>query len=526
MSVSISEIAGRRYLWILLALSLSAAATGFYAQQAQQEYQVSATLSIDVPVPTAALPTLNVNEFADQAIGERHARAVSELDVAGIVEAFDRDGALNRLITPAVRAAQLRDRASATRIDASFVDGIAGEPSLVSTIFTISVADSNQRVATAMLDALLSLHSKSRVDEATREINQQMLDLDDGLARNVAEIDALENMIADLRAENADALGNSTETGAREAAMVQSELVQLEARIQSLQSHGAAIGEALRELDPRGALRRSASDLGTISPERLIALQTLAAIERGRSGSGATGLEDLDREERLVRSALEQDANAKLDQFAVAQAEYERLQGLYPLDHPDVVRMANSVSGLETAAKNIDAIGLTNSEIRNIENLAREEQQVQAELTRLRVQRDDARALSSDVQSRLARAPILLDQIEQLTIDVSDAEAHYAAMLDERDALAQEYGMIVRSSEPPAILSEPPYLPEVASASRSSTIFGVGALVGLLLATLLVVVVEKLDKRISGAESIAAICGKLPIGEIPNFSEPARATGT
>ena len=523
-----SEIFKRRFLWILTALMLSAAATGYYVQQTQQEYQVSAMLSIDVPVPAESPPDLDVASFADEAIAVRHERAVSELDVAQIIDTYDGSSTFNRLITPAVRIAQLRERATASRIDASLIDGIAGEPNLVSTIFMISVTDTNQRVASIMLEALLELHTEDRVEEATRDINQQLLEIDADLVRQAAEIDDLENTIASLRVENADALGNSTEAGAREASMAQSELIQIDAQIQTLQANSVTVSDALRELDPRGALRRSAADVGTISPERLIALQTLVAIERGRAGSGASSssVEDLVREEQLVRSALEQDANSRLSELATAQTEYERLQTLYPLDHPDVVRAANTVSGLENASEKIDAGGLTLGEIRNIENLAREEQQLLVELDLLRAQRDEARALSSEIQARLARTPILLGQIEQLTLDVSDAEARYTAMLDERAALANEYGMIVRRSEPPAILSEPPYLPEVASASRSSTIAGVGALLGMLLALILVLVVEKLDKRIDGAQSIAALCGKLPIGEIPIIASPARARGS
>ena len=528
MSGSILKIGRRRYLWILTALLLSAAATGYYAQQAQQEFRVSATLSVDVPVAADVRPDFDIDAFADEAIATRHAQAVSELDIGQIIETYDGDRSFNRLITPAVRIAQLRDRATASRIDASFVDGIAGEPSLVSTIFIISVTDTNQRVASTMLEALLELHTEDRVEEATRDINQQLLEIDADLVRQAAEIDDLENTIASLRVENADALGNSTEAGAREASMAQSELIQIDAQIQTLQANSVTVSDALRGLDPRGALRRSAADVGTISPERLIALQTLVAIERGRAGSGgaSSSVEDLAREEQFVRSALEQDASSRLNELATAQTEYERLQTLYPLDHPDVVRAANTVSGLENASENIDAVGLTIGEIRNIESLAREEQQLLVELDQLRAQRDEARALSSEIQARLARTPILLDQIEQLTLDVSDAEDRYTAMVDERAALADEYGMIVRRSEPPAILSEPPYLPEVASASRSSTIAGVGALLGMLLALILVIVVEKLDKRIDGAQSIAALCGKLPIGEIPIIASPARARGS
>jgi uncharacterized protein involved in exopolysaccharide biosynthesis len=525
VSGSILKIGRRRYLWILTALLLSAAATGYYAQQAQQEFRVSATLSVDVPVAADVRPDFDIDAFADEAIATRHVQAVSELDIAQIIETYDGDRSFNRLITPAVRIAQLRDRATASRIDASFVDGIAGEPSLVSTIFIISVTDTNQRVASTMLEALLELHTEDRVEEATRDINQQLLEIDADLVRQAAEIDDLENTIASLRVENADALGNSTEAGAREASMAQSELIQIDAQIQTLQANSVTVSDALRGLDPRGGLRRSAADVGTISPERLIALQTLVAIERG-SGGASSSVEDLVREEQFVRSALEQDASSRLNELATAQTEYERLQTLYPLDHPDVVRAANTVSGLENASENIDAIGLTIGEIRNIESLAREEQQLLVELDQLRAQRDEARALSSEIQARLARTPILLDQIEQLTLDVSDAEDRYTAMVDERAALADEYGMIVRRSEPPAILSEPPYLPEVASASRSSTIAGVGALLGMLLALILVLVVEKLDKRIDGAQSIAALCGKLPIGEIPIIASPARARGS
>jgi uncharacterized protein involved in exopolysaccharide biosynthesis len=513
----IPYIARRRMLWIVAALILSGVLTGLYVQRAQPVYRVSAALSVDEPVGGALPDNVDAEDYAEQTISARHAQALEQVDLGPILARSDTGGSLRRFITPIVRAGELRRRLTVTVTDASLVEGVADEPDVVSTVFTISAVDSDERIASESLDALLAAYASTDVGMATADIDERLAATDDQIDQRMARVDAIEAELAELRTQNPETAESSSGAAERDAALAQSELAQLEAQLQALQTRSVAIDDALRDLDPRGALQRLAWSAGTISSERLIALQTLAAIQRGRAQPGDTDLARLESEELKVRSALEAEANGIMDRLAAAQAEYERLQTIHSLDYPDVVRMANTVSGLETAAANIGTVGLTGSEIRNIENLAREERQLEAELTRLRAGRDIARASALEIQSRVAQTPILRDRIEQLRVDLSIAEADLAAALDERETLELERGLIVRRSQPPLLLSNPPYPPELVATSRSSTIIAVGALLGLLFTIALVLVVERVDRRVIGSRTIVSISGKRPLAEIPSF---------
>ncbi|MEE8543363.1 MAG: hypothetical protein V3S94_05840, partial [Gammaproteobacteria bacterium] len=162
----------RRFRWLLATALVVAALTAVVVQRVQPNYRATATLSIDEPVVGTDVDSVALTRYARERVAARHADVLQRLDVDGILAGTTSSAGTQGTVTPAVRAAVLRDRAVAGVTGVSLVDGAAGDPSLVSAIFSVSVEDPDPRVAAATLESLLALYAQSSSGAATSELAQ------------------------------------------------------------------------------------------------------------------------------------------------------------------------------------------------------------------------------------------------------------------------------------------------------------------------------------------------------------------
>jgi len=511
----------RRFRWLLATALVIATLTAVVVQRVQPNYRATATLSIDEPVVGTDVDSAALTRYARERVAARHAEVLQRLDVDGILAGATSSAGTQATVTPAVRAAVLRDRAVAGVIGVSLVDGTAGDPSLVSVIFSVSVEDPDPRVAAATLESLLALYAQASSGAATSELAQELAALEAVVEQRSSAVRLLEGTIAEFRQEDSSASEEGTAVETRAAALAEDELMQLEIQIQRLQNRSVTVDGALRELDPRGALRREVSEPGPPTSERLAALQTMLAMLRGRYGPGHPDVLRLDAETTAVRTELERVADTAVQELRTAQAEYNRLQQLHALDFPDVVRLANTVSNLEGTVEGLNTVGLSAGETRYIEGLGRDERHLRAQLNELQSARDAMRVQVADLQGRAARTLLLVQQSRAVGEDLAAAEVRHAAALEDRRALKYEYDVLVQRRSPPMLLSAPPHVPQRVAATRTVTIVSAGMLLGLLCIGAVVVAVERVDRRVLGTRSIVAIHGKLPLAEIPIIPEPS-----
>ena len=511
----------RRFGWLLATALVIAALTAGVVQRVEPTYRAIATLSINEPIIGTGVDNAALTRYARERVAARHADVLLRLDVDGILAGASSSANARRTATLAVRAVVPRARTIADVTEVSLVGGVAGDPSLFSVMFSVSVEDPDPRVATATLEALLALYGQASFDPAMPELAQEIAALEAVIERRSSAVRMLETTIAEFRQENLNTLEERPAADTRAAALAESELLQLEIQLQRLQSRSVTVDSALRELDPRGVLRRVVSDPGPPTSERLAALQTMLAILTGRYGPGHPDVLRLDAETTAVRTELEREVDIAIRDLRAAQAEYDRLQQLHSLDFPDVVRLANTVSNLEGTVEGMNTVGLSAGATRSIEGLAREEQELRVQLGELHSARDAMRVQVADLQDLAARAPLLVQHYQALSEDLAAAETSRAAALEERRALEDEYGILVQRHSSPVLLSMPPYIPQPVAATRTSTIVAAGVLLGLLCIGAVVVAVERVDRRVLGARSIIAIYGKLPLVEIPIIPEPS-----
>jgi uncharacterized protein involved in exopolysaccharide biosynthesis len=238
---------------------------------------------------------------------------------------------------------------------------------------------------------------------------------------------------------------------------------------------------------------------------------------RGRYGTDHSDVQRLAAETAAVRAELQSAADQANRELTAAQAEYARLQRQHSLDFPDVVRMANTVSRLENAVDALNTVGLSRGEADYIENLAREEQSLQQQLADRRLERDTVDRQVVQLRAQAVQAPLLLQAYQALRDDLNAAEASHAIAVTARRDLEQDYNILLQRGAPAVLNSQPPYGPNQLVHTRVETILAAGALLGLLLAAVVVLAMERIDRRVRGAQSIAAIHGQLPLAEIPTL---------
>jgi uncharacterized protein involved in exopolysaccharide biosynthesis len=164
---------------------------------------------------------------------------------------------------------------------------------------------------------------------------------------------------------------------------------------------------------------------------------------------------------------------------------------------------------------------LSSGEVRYIEDLARENRDLQEQLAGLRLRRDAMRLRVTDSQTRSSLVPLLANEYQVLNDDLIAAGTSLSAALEDRRKLESEYDFLVQQSAPPTILSPRPYVPQSVAITDAGTIAAGGLMLSLFFMGVVVMTVERVDRRVLGARSVVAIHGELPLAEIPIIPIPS-----
>ncbi len=418
-------------------------------------------------------------------------------------------------IASSVPAGELRDKVITSVTQMSHRAGGGDDPGVISVMFSVTVEETDGQAALAMLEALLALYVETDVDVEASSVAGNLEAITMDVEQRAGDIQRLRETVAQYAREHPVVLAETPATENRGAALAQSELAQLDIQIERLQERSATVANALQQIDPRGALVGQIREPAPATSQRLTALQTVHAMLRGRYGSNHSDVQRLAAETAAVRAELESAADQANRELTAAQAEYARLQRQHSLDFPDVVRMANTVSSLENAVDASNTVGLSRGEADYIENLAREEQSLQKQLADLRLERDAVDRQVAQLRARAVQAPVLMQAYQALRDELGAAEARHEVAVTAQRELEQEYNILLQRGAPAVLSSRPPYGPNQLIHTRVETILAAGALLGLLLAALVVLAMERIDRRVRGAQSITAIHGQLPLAEIP-----------
>jgi polysaccharide chain length determinant protein (PEP-CTERM system associated) len=251
------------------------------------------------------------------------------------------------------------------------------------------------------------------------------------------------------------------------------------------------LADARKELERREAALRQYKEthMGTLpeqSNANLATLQRLQAEQQGLSEQLRAATERL----TLLQSGMAKTGpvDSAATELAQLRVQLEALRSRYTEAHPDVKALRARIASLESSlASKTEPRSLT---------LEGQIQEAQAEITRLREQRDDVSRSIRTMQARVEMAPRTEQELAELTRDYDKLNENYLSLLNKR----MDAQMAARLEErwkgeqfrvlDPADLPDRPYYP------NPFVFLAGGAIVGLLLGLGLALVVDYLDHSI------------------------------
>lgn len=393
-------------------------------------------------------------------------------------------------------------------------DAVSGSASS-SIEFSINVlhddADEAQRIANTLVDAYVDEHM--RAAEAGVQPSDAL-----NLARQETDRLRQRSSVAEaamlaFEREHASVLDSDLSKAMQES---DDERRSLESRLDELEARRIELDRGLRDMDSGNP----ADSDDALTSEHLTSLQTHWAIVRGRNGRDDPEALRLGKEIDELRAAADARFDAATVELQAARSEFQRLQQIYPIDHPDVVRQAHILSALESRLDTLKVTGLTTGERNYIENLSIERRQIDGRLDDLRQSLSSLQAELSDYQDSAAQAPLLEKQHADLRKDADEAREAVEAAQTQQDALEAEFRLDQQQRPGTMLVRSRPQshrtlqtLPEL--------IMGVGLVVGVLAAFLLLAVMRRIHPRISGCAAVVRLQGREPLAVIPFIHAPS-----
>jgi DNA repair exonuclease SbcCD ATPase subunit len=393
----------------------------------------------------------------------------------------------------------------------------ASERPSASIGFEIFVDDSNPRAAERATSEVAAAYLEDhRRATTTPPVPAETLEAARVASKKAAaELERLAHETEKFEQDNAAGLSGMEKLNAQTIEQSEREETRVSQELRMLEGRRNELDRGLQDMQ-RGAAQFSAGASRALSSELLAAVQARWAVLRGLYGREYPQAVELGAAIREAEAAANDRANALVAELEEARSEFNRLQRLHPIDHPDVVLLAHRVSALEVDVAETRVTGLTNREQAYIEDLARERGAIDGQISELRDRLAALQTQRADRESLVQQAPVLKQQYAILQEQLTNARMRHETMNVEYAAL--QAVMDGARAERPGELS---LVAEVQTRrlimSGPAVIGGVVCLLGVLTVMWLIGRIESAHRTIDGAELVARLQGQPPLAEIPTL---------
>jgi len=388
---------------------------------------------------------------------------------------------------------------------------------LVSATFDVYVdsadTQTSDRAVAALAGAYVEALQNTVVEPPVSATEFEVARMD--FAEAEAERERIELMLANFERDNAavlpgleDARAQAVEESRRERAAVEQQLSALEARRNELD-------RGLAEMQ-RGASQFSSTSATELTREVFAAAQARWAVLRGLYGDDYAPATELGAALSDAKAAADAQFASVSAEFEQAREEFQKLQVSQPLDHPDVIGLAHRVSALERLYERTEVTGLSNRDLRYIEDLARERRDLDFEINSVREQRAVLEARQGEQAQLAEQMPMLAERHRFLQAQLADAqrrhegaEAHYATLQDEVQTASHERPGDLSVASAIAVRRLTVSQPAIAAALICVLCFPI------FLTTLRLI--ERRHRTVFGANMIMQIQGRPPLAVIPEL---------
>lgn len=437
-------------------------------------YQSAGTIMVESPqIPTDLIQATGAVNI-DERIAVITQRVMTRENLLKIITRYNLFGDSYKTQTTTEKTDAMREQVSIEPISAD-----AKNKGKVTIAFKVSYEDANADVAHRVANDLVTLFLDENVKSRTQRATETTAFLAQEADKMKAELDALENQLADYK-----------------------------------QRHGNALPEHL-ELR-MNMVSRTESDLKDIERERSAAQEELRFLEvqlaAAKAGVGS--------HPTAMAPSTPQQELAKL------KADYAKLLATYSEAHPDVRALKRKIAAIEAAGPSGGDAGGDKGGVESSAEAAMIQAKIAAANTRISSLAAQAKALRgrmAQYEGQIMQTPQVERGLATLMRDHESAQKKYEEMRAKQMSAQVSENMEEENKAERFTLLEPPLRPEKPVKPNRKKMVALGFFLALAGSGGLVMGLETINQRVRGVQALTAITHHKPLVSVPYMVTPEEA---
>jgi polysaccharide biosynthesis transport protein len=506
------------FLTIVLVVSLIGALVALLLPPV---YRSSSTILIEQQeIPTDFVRSTVTSYAAErlQVIGQR---VMTTSNLAQIIEKYDLYTEERTRDTMTVIAEEMRGNINVDSISAQVVDA-AGKSRNAMIAFTVAFDARTPKLAQQVANEITTLYLNENLKNRAQSAEQTSSFLTGEANRLKNELEALEQRLADFKAENIGRLPNTDGFNRQILERVQVEMREVGSRIENTEERRAYLEAQLAQIDEMAAVYPTMGNRVLSPRERLTVLESEIISLETRYSSTHPDVLRVKREIEALRAEVGAGESVEVleRQLIRLQNELRTAESSYGSEHPEVKRLTRAVVEVErkieegSSANSADeSKGMPDNPI--YIRLAEQLNAIDSELAASRKTLASLREKEDRLLSNMVAAPEVERGYRTLAREYDNTTAKYRDVKNKELEAQLSESLEDEQKGERFTLIEPPVLPSEPIKPNRLAVALLGIFLGLAIGGGLIVLLEAFDPTIHGSGELMSVTGVAPLVVIP-----------
>lgn len=508
----------RRRLWLCASVAIIISVTAIIvAFRLPPVYLSQATILIEQPaIPEDIVPS-TIRSYVDEQIQITATRVYRPESVMQIVEEFDLYPQERKSLSDEAIVEHFVADTSLESLTAEVTDdrGRAADTTFAFVVgFHHGEPEKAQAVASRLAERFLDENLQSRRERAS--ITTTFLEQE--AERLAAEIAAMEDRIAEFKAEYGNALPEQKTANVNVLSDTEAELGRLDADLRELRAQESIVRSEMAALSPYTTVYSQSGEPILSAEERLQELRAQYLQYSARYGPQHPDVIRTKREiEAIVGSGNVEGALGDVaQQRATLEAERDQLRERYSAEHPDVVRLQKAIDALpeSSGAVQPSTVQRPPNNPAYISAQARLKS-IQAGIASAQQRRDQLIARQAELERSMAMAPRVEQEWLQLNRGYNSARLEYEEIKRRATSARLSENLEAENKGERFTLLKRAGLPSIPVEPNRTAIIFLGIVLAIGAGVGLAALIDAMDTTVRSAQDLQTVLAVKPLGTIP-----------
>jgi uncharacterized protein involved in exopolysaccharide biosynthesis len=489
-------------------------------------YRASGTILIEQQELPSELVQSTISSYADQRIQVISQRVMTTDNLLRIIERYDLYPRLRKFQPREQLLERMHDDVHFQMISAEVMDPRQGRATKANIAFTISYDSDSSVLAARVANELVSLYLDENVKNRKRLSANAETFLDgeaDRLGKSLAQLD---QKVALFRAKHINTLPEQALINQQTLVRADDELRDIDTQLRMLEQNGTFLDAQLSVITPSSQVYTSTGERVLSPADRLKFLRTESARVNGLYSVDHPDVVRLKREISGLEAQAGQidSANDLQRQLEDARTHLAQMRERYAPEHPDVIRLEKQVSTLVqaiAAAPSIKPPPAARPDNPAYIEIKAQRNANTAQRNSLVEKRASVQAKISELEARLAVAPSVLRDYDALSREYDSEQLKYREVRQKQMGAKLAENLEDQQMGERFTLIDPPLAPEEPASPNRGLLAGLGLILALAAGLGTMVLLENADGSVRNRRDLETLLKAPPLAILPRIKTAA-----